>query len=83
MSTKAIFPLSGLRATRSDFSAGFKDFPPSENSSEFMRNIYDLRSVLRNEPTDFERSVHESIRKAFPSCERTAPTFLGNFLPAI
>ena len=59
---RTIHPLSGLRAIPSEFHAGFKDFPPGENSAEFMRSVYDLRAVLRKEPTDFERSVHEEIR---------------------
>jgi hypothetical protein len=75
MSTKAIFPLSGLRAIPSGFHAGFKDFPPGENSAEFMRSVYDLRSVLRKEPGDFERSVHEEIRQTVPEL-RTNGTYV-------
>ena len=73
---RTIHPLSGLRAIKSGFHAGFQDFPPSENSAEFMRSVYDLRCVLRKEPGDFERSVHESIRESVPELATN-----GTFVP--
>jgi hypothetical protein len=74
LTSKNFFPLSGLGATETPFNVGLRG-PPAEDVSEFVRNIYDLRTLLRGE-SGYETEVAEEIRKKIPDFKAC-----GKFVP--
>jgi hypothetical protein len=77
LTSKNFFPLSGLGSTvtpPSPFNVGLRG-PPAEDVSDFVRSVYDLRTLLRGE-SGYEMEVAEEIRRKIPDFKAR-----GKFVP--